>query len=107
MKNYLWSIFLLAVISCGGPSQQNEPDAMGWTESRANDLLNECLLRYKKEDSEDKIIDVTDYCECMSNKIKISVSWSAHQTPSESTVKMYEEFSKICHELTSVEKESS
>lgn len=100
----------LVVVACSFPSDKGKenalntsPEFFGWTNERVDSLKKECLERFGKGDTtRAKYKD--NYCNCLVNKISLSVKWEQHETPDEKTATMYDEFGKACEELTVNEK---
>lgn len=103
MKKITSMIFLTLFFSCMNPKDEkvkNSPDLFGWTEQHVAELKNECLERYGKDNPGRKDKHREDYCNCFVEKIIYSMKHEQHVSPDDETVRLYEEFSKACEELT-------
>jgi hypothetical protein len=106
-KNILFIVSGALLFSCTNTSEKtkfkNSSALFGWTETHVDSLRNECLGRYGSSHPEksDKLKE--DYCNCLVEKIIYSVNYEQHINPNDETVKLYEEFSRTCGELSKSE----
>lgn len=103
-------IFALIVVACSFPSDKGKentlntsPEFFGWTNERVESLKKECMERFGKGDTV-RAKYKESYCNCLVNKISLSVKWEQHETPDEKTATLYDELGKACEELTANEK---
>lgn len=108
-KIIIFFILGICFFSCtndpGKSSLKNSPDLFGWTEQHIDSLKNQCLERYDSSNPGKNKKHKENYCDCLVEKIIYSVKFEQHRVPDDETVKLYEQFSGACEELTQNEEQ--
>ena len=112
IKNICTIILLGFYLSCSEKENNNNsmtstpkedgPNTFGWSEKKKDDLLNQCMERYKAKATETSIVDKKDYCDCLIEKISTSILFDDYTSSSFNTSKQIDNYSKVCETLTTV-----